>query len=87
VAYHVKVIPPSGRARIHDAGCKYCNAGQGMENQDKGTGPTYWHPPYPEPGFRTIAEAQGYVHGLGSRYEDTGQCPYCMKEQVDAPRP
>jgi hypothetical protein len=55
-----------------------------MENQDKGTGPTYWHPPYPAPGFRTIAEAKGYVAGLSSRYADTGQCPYCMKGLVDA---
>jgi hypothetical protein len=55
-----------------------------MENQDKGTGPTYWHPPYPAPGFGTISEAQQYVDGLGSRYDDTGRCQYCMKGLVDA---
>jgi hypothetical protein len=86
-AYHVKVILPSGRARIHEAGCKFCRNGQGMKNQDKGTGPTYWHPPYPTPGFRTVAEAQDYVDGLSSRYVDIGKCPYCMKGQVDAERP
>lgn len=84
LAYHVKVIPPSGRARIHEAGCKFCRSGQGMENQDKGTGPTFWHPPYPAPGLRTIAEAKEYVAGLSSRYTDVGQCPYCMKGLVDA---
>jgi hypothetical protein len=87
VAYHVKVIPPSGRARIHEASCKFCRDGQGMENQDKGSGPTYWQPPYPVPGFRSIAEAKGYMDGLGSRYTDTGQCPYCMNGLVDAERP
>lgn len=71
MAYHVKVIPPSGRARIHEASCKFCRDGQGMENQDKGTGPTYWQPPYPVPGFPTIAEAKRYVLSLGSRYIDT----------------
>ena len=84
MAYYVKVIPPSGRARIHEGACKFCRDGQGMENQDKGTGPTYWRPPYPAPGFASIAEAKGFMDGLGSRYVDTGQCSYCMKGQVDA---
>lgn len=52
-----------------------------MENQDKGTGPTYWHPPFPTPGFQTIAEARAYMEGLGPRYEDTGECSYCMRGQ------
>ena len=84
MAYHVKVIPPSGRARIHEGSCKFCRDGQGMENQDKGTGPTYWKPPYPTPGFKTVAQAWAVMNDLGSRYEDTGECPYCMKGAVDA---
>lgn len=83
MAYHVKVIPPSGRARIHEGACKFCRDGQGMENQDKGTGPTYWHPAYPAPGFPTIAQATGFMSDLGPRYVDTGRCPYCMKGLVD----
>jgi hypothetical protein len=55
-----------------------------MENQDKGTGPTYWYPAYPTPGLRTIAEATEFMNGLGSRYSNTGKCPYCMKGLVDA---
>lgn len=78
MAYHVKVIPPSGRARIHNGACKFCRDGQGMENQDKGTGPTYWYPAYPESGFPTLSEADSYMSGLGARYIDTGQCSYCM---------
>jgi len=35
-------------------------------------------------GLRTVAEAQGFMDGLGSRYEDTGKCPYCMKGAIDA---
>lgn len=80
MGYHVKVIPPSGRARIHDGACKFCRDGQGMKNQDKGTGPTYWHPAFPASGFRTVIEAQGFMDGLGARYEDVGRCSYCMKE-------
>jgi hypothetical protein len=83
MAYHVKVIPPSGRARIHDGSCKFCRDGQGMENQDKGTGPTYWRPPYPAPGFATVAEARRVVNDLGPRYKDTGDCQYCMKGATD----
>ena len=80
MAYYVKVIPPSGRARIHDGSCKFCRDGQGMENQDKGTGPTYWHPAYPTTGLETVAEAERFMVNLGPRYEDTGRCAYCMKE-------
>lgn len=83
MAYYVKVIPPSGRARIHEGACKFCREGQGMENQDKGTGPTYWHPAYPALGLRTIAEATRYMGGLGARYADTGRCAYCMKGLAD----
>ena len=57
-----------------------------MENQDKGTGPTYWHPPYPSPGFQAVAEAEQYVATLGPRYVDTGLCPYCMREGTDPDR-
>jgi hypothetical protein len=86
VAYFVKVIPPSKRARIHSGGCKFCRDGQGMENQDKGTGPTYWHPSYPSPGFETVTEATAYVATLGPRYDNTGLCPYCMREDMNANR-
>ncbi len=80
MAYFVKVIPPSGRARIHDGGCKFCRDGQGMENQDKGTGPTYWHPAYPSPGLPTAGLAREFMAKLGPRYTDTGECPYCMRD-------
>ncbi len=79
MSYYVKVIPPSGRARVHEGSCKFCRDGQGMENQDKGTGPTYWQPRHPSPGFKTIAQADEYMGGLGARYQDTGHCSYCMK--------
>lgn len=82
MAYFVKVIPPSKRARVHTGECKFCRDGRGMENQDKGTGPTYWHPPYPSPGLETVAAASAYMAELGPRYEDTGLCSYCMKEDV-----
>jgi hypothetical protein len=78
MGYYVKVIPPSGRARVHDGTCKFCRHGQGMENQDKGTGPTYWQPAYPSPGFGSVGEALQFMSDLGSRYEDTGRCAYCM---------
>lgn len=83
LAFYVKVIPPSGRARIHKGQCKYCRDGLGMKNQDKGTGPTYWYPKHPARGFQTVSEAENYMKGLGTRYEDTGQCPYCMKGLID----
>lgn len=79
MAFFVKVIPPSGRARIHSGDCKFCRDGQGMENQDKGTGPTYWQPAYPRPGLESFREAKAFMDGLGPRYTDTGECPYCMR--------
>lgn len=79
MAYFVKVIPPSGRARIHEGECKYCRDGRGMENQDRKAGPTYWYPEYPSPGLPTVTEAKDYLASLGHRYNDTGLCPYCMK--------
>lgn len=82
MAFHVKVIPPSRRARIHSGECKYCREGQGMENQDKGTGPTYWYPPYPAPGLESVAQAQAFMDALGSRYVDAGQCSYCMPKHT-----
>jgi hypothetical protein len=84
MAYFVKVIPPSGRARVHAGECKFCRDGQGMENQDKGTGPTYWRPAFPSQGFTTPSEAKKFMDGLGDRYTDTGLCPYCMKEHASA---
>jgi len=86
VAYFVKVIPPSGRARIHAGDCKFCREGQGMENQDKGTGPTYWHPAYPASGLQTMEEASAYMNTLGTRYHDTGSCSYCMRGSGNANR-
>jgi hypothetical protein len=77
--YFVKVIPPGRRARIHSGDCKFCRDGQGMENQDKGSGPTYWHPAYPSPGL-SFESAHDYMAALGDRYDDTGRCPYCMRE-------
>lgn len=55
-----------------------------MENQDKGTGPTYWRPAYPAPGFPTIADATRFMDSLGPRYTDMGRCPYCMKGLRDS---
>lgn len=82
MAYFVKVIPSSGRARIHVGDCKFCREGQGMEKQDKGTGPTYWHPKHPSPGLTTIAEAHAFMISLGPRYGDIGPCQYCMRDQA-----
>ena len=82
MAYFVKVIPPSGRARVHEGSCKFCRDGQGMENQDKGSGPTYWRPKHPAEGFETITEANQFVGGLAERYKDIGHCSYCMREQL-----
>ncbi|MCO5056676.1 MAG: hypothetical protein M9905_02095 [Rhizobiaceae bacterium] len=81
MAYFVKVIPPGKRARVHAGECKFCRDGQGMENQDKGTGPTYWYPAYPSPGLATVSEANAYMASLPPRYDDRGSCSYCMKEQ------
>lgn len=81
MAFFVKVIPPSGRARIHSGECKFCRDGRGMENQDKGHGPTYWQPASPTQGFTTLQSARNFMAGLGERYEDTGECQYCMKDK------
>lgn len=88
MSFFVKVIPPSGRARIHSGECKFCREGQGMENQDKGTGPTYWQPKYPDAGFETLTAAKSFMASLGDRYGDTGLCPYCMRDKlVPEPQP
>lgn len=50
-----------------------------MENQDKGTGPTYWRPAYPAAGMATVAEARAFMSSLGPRYKNTGLCSYCMR--------
>jgi hypothetical protein len=78
MSFFVKVMPPIKRARIHVGDCKYCRDGQGMENQDKGPGPTYWHPAYPVLGLATVADAHAFVAQLGDRYKDIGECHYCM---------
>jgi hypothetical protein len=49
-----------------------------MENQDKGKGPTYWHPAYPSAGL-SLPDARAYMGSLGERYVDTGECHYCMR--------
>jgi hypothetical protein len=72
--FFVKVIPPSKRARVHSGECDHCRDGQGQENQDKGGGPTRWHPAFPEPGI-SLAEADEYMERLNFR--DTGRCRYC----------
>ena len=82
MAFFVKVIPPGGRARIHSGKCDHCRDGRGQENQDKGSGPTYWQPAFPDPGYETVIEAQVFMEGLGPRFTDTGRCPYCMKSPV-----
>lgn len=82
MAYFVKVIPPSGRARIHRGNCKFCREGQGMENQDRKEGPTYWYPAYPAPGLSNMAAANDFMSSLGQRYRDTGSCSYCMRDNI-----
>lgn len=82
MSYFVKVIPPSKRARIHRGDCRYCRDGQGMLNHDKGTGPTYWHPAFPKPGFESPAQAKTFMASLGPRYDDTGSCQYCMRGEA-----
>ena len=72
MSFFVKVIPPHKRARIHKADCMHCRNGQGQENQDKGTGPTYWSEPFP-----TLQEAQQYMELLEG-YRDTGFCRDCL---------
>lgn len=71
-SFYLKVIPPSGRARIHKSGCRHCRDGQGQENQDKGTGPTRWEGP-----FQTFQQAQAGMNALGPRYRDVGPCQDC----------
>lgn len=83
MAYFVKVIPPSGRARIHTGECDHCNDGLGQVNQDKGGGPTYWQPGHPNPGYSTVSEAEAFMASLPPRYTDTGKCPYCMKNPTE----
>ena len=78
MAFFVKVIPPSKRARIHDGSCTFCRDGQGQENRDKGDGPTYWKPAFAEPGFAVLAEVRAFMGRLGPLYSDTGPCAYCM---------
>jgi len=75
MAYFVKVIPPSKRARIHERSCRHCREGRGQENQDKGSGPTYW-----SQGFATLPEAQSFMTKLRN-YADTGLCAYCKPER------
>lgn len=70
--YFVKVIPPAGRARVHDAECRHCRHGAGQANQDKGTGPTYWSGPYSD-----LKAAVAFMDQLGTRYTDTGLCRDC----------
>lgn len=77
MAYFVKVIPPSKRARIHGGECRHCRDGRGQEGQDKGSGPTYWKPAYPMPGFETLAEAQQFMADL--HYGDIGACLDCQR--------
>lgn len=69
--FYLKVFPPHRRARIHKAECKHCRHGQGQENQDKGTGPTYWV------GFTSFAEADAHMKSLDPRFKDVGVCQYC----------
>jgi hypothetical protein len=81
MAFFVKVIPPSRRARIHYGECDHCREGQG---QDQGVGPSYWKPGHPEPGFQTLEEALTFMNGLGPRFTDTGLCADCMKDPASA---
>ena len=78
MAFFVKVIPPSGRVRIHSGDCDHCRDGRGQQKQDKGNGPTYWQPAFPYSGYGAVAEAQALMDSLGPRYVDTGRCPCCM---------
>lgn len=75
MAYFVKVIPPSSRARIHGGEYRHCRNGQGQENQDIGGGPTYWQPPYPLPGYQTLDEARQFMADLNN--DDVGVCADC----------
>ena len=77
--FFVKVIPPSRRARIHASDCIHCRDGQGQENQEIGSGPTYWRPQYPEHGS-TLNEAERFMGDLG--YVDTARCGHCVNRGV-----
>ncbi len=76
MAYYVKVIPPSKRARIHFGHCRHCRDGKGQVNQDRGTGPTYWSKP-----FSTFRAAKAFMDGLGFRGGDTGACRDCKPNE------
>lgn len=71
-SFYVKVIPPSGRARVHQSGCRHCRNGQGQKNQDKGSGPTRWDGPFP-----SYQQAKAFMDALGPRYKDVGPCQDC----------
>lgn len=70
--FYLKVIPPSGRARVHRSECKHCNGGLGQYNQDKGGGPTRWEGPFPS--YILAADA---MKRLGARCADVGPCRDC----------
>ena len=81
MAFFVKVMPttgPRGRVRVHAGGCPDCREGQGQVNQDKRSGPTYWEPAYPVPGFATLAEAEIFMAALD--LGDPGLCKKCEKK-------
>ena len=69
--FFVKVMPPIKRARVHRGDCRHCRFGQGQENQDKGSGPTFW-----SSSFSTFDAAHEYMTNLS--YNDTGACRYCQ---------
>lgn len=76
LAFFVKVIPPSRRARIHEGVCYHCRYGQGQRGQQKSGGPTFWTPAYPESGI-SLAEAELYIAGL--EFADAERCKVCVK--------
>lgn len=76
MAFFVKIIPPSKRARVHSGECDHCRDGQGQKNQDKGSGPTRWYPSYPNPGI-ALADAEAHMSDLPGY--DTGRCHYCQQ--------
>lgn len=76
MAFFVKIIPPSKRARIHSGECDHCRKGRGQKNQDKRGGPTRWYPAYPKLGL-TLSDAEAYMSSLN--YRNTGRCYYCVQ--------
>jgi hypothetical protein len=78
MAYFVKVIPPSKRARIHSRECRHCRDGRGQEGQDSGYGPTYWQPAYPQAGYETLEEAHQVMADLD--FHDVGICADCERQ-------